>query len=181
MSAPSSLATATKNHERFPRAYPFDTASIGNGPVSARPTNAGGSVSSDLGSVDYKRVSEQRDLGTRPWLDEPMWRTYVRRRLSALTQSDHVDGYPVLETLNRAWSLVLSCLPTETPTPSVNPGEERSVDFVWHRGSWHIELEVSDDPPFVFAKNLQNAEIISGDLHSTYEVFRDLLREISAS
>jgi hypothetical protein len=119
--------------------------------------------------------------GSRDHVVEPLWRTYLRQRLLELMPKVNWPSYPVVETLNGAWSVAHGVLSPGTSTPSVVPGEDRSVELIWNRGDWHIELEVLEGSQYVWAKNLRTGEVVSGDLSDTRAALRDLLAEVSTA
>jgi hypothetical protein len=59
------------------------------------------------------------------------------------------------------------------------PGEDESVEFVWHRGDWDLELEVGRNEDYVWARNRTTGETWHGELDELRELFSDLLASLS--
>lgn len=161
----------------------IDDVLFGSSRLSIRRVDTAGPSAS--ASHDYESANVM-EFGTaasasRELLIEPGWRRYIRERLTDLYQRVDQSSYPRLETLNGAWAIAHKVLGADSWTPSVLPGEDRSIDLVWNRGRWHVELEISDDEPYVWAKNVATGEVVSGELDELHGVLRDLLAEISAS
>ncbi len=101
-------------------------------------------------------------------------------RLGAISRDGMIlDDSPTGDTINRAWNLTNHLLSFTSPTPSVIPGDGRSVEFVWKKRGWHIEIEVSPEGDFVWAKQRESGETVSGRLQEVKELLLDLLRNIS--
>lgn len=128
------------------------------------------------GITDEEVTSASEEVG-----NDPVWRKYIQTRLSDLYRRIGWKDYPTLETLNGAWAVVHGVLGPTTRTPSVLPGEERSVEFIWNRRGWHIALEISDSDSYVWAKNLETGDVVAGDLDDTREVLQDLLATVSGA
>ena len=86
-------------------------------------------------------------------LEPPPWQSYIRYRLSELWWRSGRPGYPSRETINDAWRVAVESLSRATPTPSVVPGEDAAVEFVWNRNDWHLEIAVGTEEHQFWAVN----------------------------
>ena len=77
-----------------------------------------------------------------------------------------------------AWRVAHRVLGQSGRTPSVLPGEDRTVEFVWNRDGWHIELEIGDghEPPYIWARRVDDeTDVVSGDLDEHEGFLKDVL------
>lgn len=108
----------------------------------------------------------------------PSWRPYISRRLSDMWMREPAAGYPTRLTLNRAWRTALRIFDEATPTPSVVPGDDGSVQFVWHRNGWDVEFEVNEEGAEVWARQRMTGETWHGELEASRDRFVALLRSL---
>jgi hypothetical protein len=81
------------------------------------------------------------------------WGQYVNRRLDAIASGDGAadweeetgDPYPTPERVERARAVANQWFRVTTPTPSVVPGDDGAVEFVWHKNQIDVWLEVGAD------------------------------------
>lgn len=113
---------------------------------------------------------------------QSQWKPYVYRRLVEMQLrrvAFEPAEYPSEETLWRAWHLINSILDSDTPTPSVVPGDEGGVRLVWHKGDWDTELEIEANDVFVWARNHRTGETWHGGLGDAHRRLPEHLRSIS--
>lgn len=150
---------------------------LGSSVESARLVRiATGSIAAS-GTRSFQELPEQSvetGSGSGSSAAEPPWQTYLRRRLSDLWARSGRPNYPAFETLNGAWHVAHGVLGSSTPSPSVLPGDDRAVDLVWN-GRWHVELEIGRRGSYVWAKNRETGEVVSGDLDELRDVLPDLV------
>jgi hypothetical protein len=119
---------------------------------------------------------------TLEFLSEPVWRGYVRSRLATMERSGAGNPlYPPLETLHGAWRVAHRVLGLSGRTPSVMPGEDRTVELIWNREGWHVELEIGDghEPPYLWARRIDDRnEVVSGDLDDHEEFLREIVGSV---
>lgn len=118
------------------------------------------------------------EAASRPLEDVPLWRTYLQQRLDDFSGADS-PGSPSRDALAATWHIVSRLLAHESPTPSVVPGDEGSVELVWQRGGWHIELEIGPREAYVWAKERDSGETWSGDLEEVRDLVRDLIASLA--
>lgn len=72
----------------------------------------------------------------------PPWHDYVHARLDALASRGED---PTTETVERVRVLVANWFPDWLPIPSVVPGDEHGVEFIWERNGMDVSLELVGD------------------------------------
>jgi hypothetical protein len=105
----------------------------------------------------------------------------VGQRISDLSCKVDYPGFPSNEALVHAWRVADGLLRVDTPPPSVLPGEEGSVELIWERGSWHVELELVPGANWIWAKCRATGDTVSGELDEHRDIIRDILEEIANS
>ncbi len=132
-------------------------------------------------SLDYEPDLDWRwtasTAATRPESDPPLWQSYLGERLSDLALNKTVE-YPDGDALRAAWNVADGLLDHWSPTPSVVPGDEGTVDLVWQRGGWHVELEIGSREVFVWARDRETGETWSGDLPELRDLLMDLFADM---
>jgi hypothetical protein len=77
------------------------------------------------------------------------WGAYVAQRLGELDRGEgDFTGLqrPGRDTIRRANFVATALFAPTTPTPSVVPGEEGEVCFVWHKAGWSMQITVPTRP-----------------------------------
>lgn len=74
-------------------------------------------------------------------------------------------------TLNRVMSMT-------SPTPSVVFTADYSIQFVWHKSGWDIELEVAEWFVEGWASERETGHVVSGELDEIESEFIDLIARI---
>lgn len=90
--------------------------------------------------------------GVRTESELSRWGAYVEERLDQIESGLDRDGaptYPEPATVKQARLFADSMFGPRTPTPSVVPSEEGAISFVWHKGGFDLDIEVSDSEVYV--------------------------------
>lgn len=117
---------------------------------------------SGIGSYDLGISTQLRPIDEAPWIEvatgirtipvESRWRRYVSERLHRIESGVDREGgepYPSPITVSRARMFAEYLFTPRTATPSVVPTDDGGVSFVWHKGGFDVDIEVSDDEVFV--------------------------------
>jgi hypothetical protein len=87
--------------------------------------------------------------------------------------------YPGEPVLARAWNVALNNIGAAVPTPSVVPGEEGTVQLIWHKAGWDLELEIDALESSVWARNRSTGETWHGSLDEHWQRFSSVLRDLA--
>jgi len=115
--------------------------------------------------------------------DNSRWWIYVRRRLDDLRelreQPDGETPVPSARALRRAPAEAVRFMKARTPTPSVVPTPEGAVQFVWHKGGWDIDIEVSDNETTVWVDNRDTGASWHGSLDKRLDELHQVLDNLA--
>lgn len=105
------------------------------------------------------------------------WIPYVEERLRQIASRSSLPGYPHRETIGMVSQYIAWLLPPSTPAPSVVPSGDGGIRLIWHKGSWDIDVEVSEEDRSFWAEDTTTGEIHEGDLNRDEEtrVLQDIL------
>lgn len=115
---------------------------------------------------------------------EGRWTGYVLRRLEELEAGEDRElwegRWPSLETIRAARNVAARTFPLSAPTPSVVPGEDGCVLFVWMKGGWTIEVEVDQHLQATFwtLQQGQTGSNLSGSLEEHGELLGRILGDL---
>jgi hypothetical protein len=133
-------------------------------------------------TVGTRLLSSQRSLApVEPVQAKSRWRGYVTARLAKLSRGEgDFTGLmqPSEEVVERARILAASLFSHNTPTPSVVPGEDGEVLFIWRKSGWEIEIEVGDEGVSVWAHELPSGVTYSGSLGELRPTVSALLADL---
>lgn len=116
---------------------------------------------------------------SRAAFDIPLWQQYLERRLGDFSREPRLDDYPKGDTLIYAWNVVVGLLPSDSPTPSVIPGDDGVVELIWEKHGWHLEIEIGQGATWIWAKDRSTGEAWSGDLTEHRAFVRDVLASMA--
>ncbi len=112
-------------------------------------------------------------------LPNARWRPHVTDRFRALAESSDLEGYPSLEVLNEALQRIEFLLHPTTPTPSVLPGEDGTVELIWQRLGRDLQIVLGDEEgDWFWTRDRKTMDREGGPLEDLRDVLRDLLRQI---
>lgn len=141
-----------------------------------------GSVEIDLLRVIALLDIDQASSRMMNYQTLPTWCQYLNNRLAQMSKRAAASvNYPGADVLDRAWKIALVTFSPHCPTPSVLPGEGGSVQFIWHKGGWDVELEVERSGEYVWARNRRTGETWHGELVGLFNQFAELLSTLSTS
>lgn len=114
--------------------------------------------------------------------EAPRWLTYVIDRLEELNrllvepQGEIPVPYP--EALGRAFGELTRFMGAYSPTPSVIPTADGSVQYVWHKGGWDVEVEVTTRQTYVWARRRDGQQGWDGNLDDRVRDLQELMTEL---
>ena len=112
-------------------------------------------------------------------LSNPRWQPYVSARFRALAEFSGQEGYPSLEMLTGALRRIETLLHPTTPTPSVIPGEDGTVELIWQRLGRDLQIVLGDEEgDWFWTRDRETQALEEGPLEDLRDVLRDLLRQI---
>jgi len=73
------------------------------------------------------------------------WLQYVNSRIKSMSQRDGDSDLPAVSEIavKAAYDVAWRYFPPSVPSPLVGTTLDGGVEFVWHRGGWDLEIEVS--------------------------------------
>lgn len=113
------------------------------------------------------------------------WLRYVSSRYKEMLERTGDPELPTVseQAVNRAHEVAYHFFPRNVPPPSVGTTPDGGVEFVWHRGGWDLEIEVSTiRDPMVWAFERESGNSLEGPLmehlHPIYQLLTDWASEI---
>ena len=151
----------------------FDSSATAAGILSRKGT------STQLVPIDDSAYWERVDACIRTTTEPSRWFRYVWRRLDQLESGENRDdpeeSYPTPQTVSYAREVAQILFKPRTPTPSVVPGDNGGVAFVWHKGGLDIELSVDEDEVCVWIYARESERYWAGSLAKGLPLFNDVL------
>lgn len=83
--------------------------------------------------------------------------------------------YPGPPVLDAAWRCANELIGQRVATPSVVPGDDGEVQFVWRKNGWDVEVDVGTFHVDVWLRHRVTGEVWCGPLNEQRERLSDVL------
>ena len=105
-------------------------------------------------------------LAYHPVADEPLWLSYVNRRLAEMTlDPDESERSRLLPNApSRALLEARRLVPDKIVPPSVIPSDEGGILFVWHKGGWDLEIAVEERETTAWGRDRASGQYWAGSV-----------------
>jgi len=114
------------------------------------------------------------------------WGPYVAGRIGELLgdagRSEWEGPWPSPVAILSARDYAIETFPASAPTPSVVPGDDGEVLFVWHKRGWDIEVAVDrESHAEVWARQRHTGQEFAGPLDEHRDELQALLSELGGA